>query len=378
MGVYQRASGALTQEDTAGLYLQPWRGRTDLERHRVRCVFSEPLHRLTPPQTLAPEPAGTPGWGAHREADRWRAVTNVFRVPAEAVRTLLNDGVTTCFPADCACCGGPLERAGAVPVCDGCLARVVRETPVMCHQCGDSTDLEVDFEDERFARSLGESLLCRPCRMVPPDFVRAVSFGAYDGELRDLLQLFKFNGIRAVAPLLGNRLAEAIVSLEGAAGPDLLVVPVPLYRQRQRERGFNQAELLADTALRQVRRMRPAWRLKPAYKLLRRKRSTESSYTLSQRGRRRNLAGAFEVAGKLAGQEVLLIDDIFTSGATARECARVLVRAGASKVWVATMARARKSVLRSKEEDVADSVAIWDFPATSNAVNSQPAITIEQ
>ena len=294
------------------------------------------------------------------------------------MQILLNDGVTTCFPADCACCGGPLERAGVIPVCDGCLARLVRDTPVVCHQCGDSVDLEMDLEDERFARNLGATLLCRPCRMVPPDFVRAVSFGRYDGELRDLLQLFKFNGIRAVGSLLGNKLAEAILSLEAEAAADLLVVPVPLFGQRKRERGFNQAELLASAALRQVRRISPAWRLQPAYDLLERRRSTESSYTLSRRGRRRNLAGAFKATQQLAGREVLLIDDIFTSGATARECAKVLVRAGASKVWVATVARARRKVLGSKQDEVEDSVAIWDLPATANAGNSQPAITIEQ
>ena len=202
--------------------------------------------------------------------------------------------------------------------------------------------------------------------MVPPEFVRAVSFGRYDGELRDLLHLFKFTGIRAVASLLGRRLAEAIQSLEGSAGQDLLVVAVPLFRQRQRERGFNQAVLLAEAALREMRRQRPAWGLHPAYGLLRRKRSTESSFTLSRRGRRRNLAGAFQLVGNVAGREILLIDDIFTSGATARECARVLMRAGASKVWVATVARARKSSSGAQQEGIEESFAIWDLAANAN------------
>ncbi len=237
-------------------------------------------------------------------------------------------------------------------------------------------DLELDLEDERFARSLGESLLCRPCRMVPPDFARAVSFADFDAELRDLLHLFKFTGVRAVAPVLGRHLAEAIVSLEGVAGPELLVVAVPLFRQRERERGFNQALLLARAALAEVRRMRPAWRLKPAFGLLKRRRSTESSYTLSRRGRRRNLAGAFEAAGQLAGREVLLIDDIFTSGATARECARVLARAGASKVWVATVARARKRSALHTPEVMDEEVAIWDLPATAG--EGKPTITTER
>lgn len=286
-----------------------------------------------------------------------------------AVQALLNDGVTTCFPADCVCCGGPLEFAGVVPVCGGCLERVVRDPSVGCHRCGDSVDLELDFEDERFARSLGETLLCRPCRQVPPDFERAVSFGRYDGELRDLLHLFKFTGIRAVAPLLGRRLAEAILLLEGVAAADLLVIAVPLFRTRERERGFNQAELLAEAALKQVHRVRPAWRLRSAHGLLRRQRATESSFVLSRRGRRRNLAGAFKVVGDVAGREILLIDDIFTSGATARECARVLVRAGATKVWVATLARARKSGAGTPQQGLEDAVAIWDLPATVNAVD---------
>lgn len=344
----------------------------------MRCVFSEPLHRLVPPQTLAPDPAGPPGGLTDRGVDRWRAVVKVLRSPALAVQTLLQDGVTTCFPADCACCGGPLERAGVVPVCDGCVDRVVRDTAVGCHRCGDSVDLQMDLEDERFARSLGESLLCRPCRQVPPDFARAVSFGSYDGELRDLLHLFKFTGIRAVAPLLGSRLAEAILSLEGTAGPDLLVVAVPLFRTRARERGFNQAELLAESALTHVRRMRPDWRLQPAHGSLKRKRGTESSFVLSRRGRRRNLAGAFQVAGEVAGREILLIDDIFTSGATARECARVLVRAGASKVWVATVARARKRGVETPQQGMEESVAIWDAPAIVNAVDNQPTTRIDE
>jgi predicted amidophosphoribosyltransferase len=93
---------------------------------------------------------------------------------------------------------------------------------------------------------------------------------------------------------------------------------------------------------------------------MRRVRRTEAQYTLSQRERRRNLRGAFAVVGNVSGREVLLIDDIMTSGATARECARVLKAAGAAKVWVATVARAQRREMVRIEEEPDDAVAVWD------------------
>jgi ComF family protein len=251
-------------------------------------------------------------------------------------------------------------------VCEACVNRVRRSDLAGCSRCGEALDLDLDMEDIRFAGMLAEGLLCRECRLAAPEFERAVAYASYDGELRGLIRLLKFARVRGVARLLGGRLAEAILQLEGQAAGELLVMAVPLFPRRERQRGYNQSVLLADEALRQMKGLRPQWRLVAVHRAIERRRSTESSFVLSRKGRRRNLSGAFRVKGDVRGREVLLIDDILTSGATARECARVLKRAGAAKVWVATLARAQKEFVKRQQRDPRELVAGWDLGQARN------------
>ncbi len=218
-----------------------------------------------------------------------------------------------------------------------------------------------------------DQLLCRECRLVPPAYAKAVSYGTYAGELRGLIGLLKFNRVRAVSRLLSPKLAEVMAQFQGVAGDDLLVIAVPLFKASVQRRGFNQSELLADEAVKLLRRTHPDWKLTLAHERLGRKRSTESSFGLSRSGRRRNMAGAFESMGDVRGREILLIDDILTTGATARECARVLVRAGAARVFVATLARSQKGSVRRQHEaanEMETQVARWDSPATSSTTTA--------
>ena len=210
---------------------------------------------------------------------------------------------------------------------------------------------------------MAAEMRCRVCRMAAPAFDKAVSYGAYDGEMRALIQLLKFDRMPRIADLLGGRMAEAMLQLEGIAGNELLVVAVPLFGSRERQRGYNQSRLLTDRALARLGRLRPEWKLVAAHTVLRRVRQTAAQFELSKTERRRNLRGAFEATGEVQGREVLVVDDIMTSGATARECARVLKAAGASRVWVATLARAQKQEtarLDGEPEDPRDAVVMWD------------------
>ena len=226
------------------------------------------------------------------------------------------------------------------------------------------------MEGVRFAGQFPlEGLLCSPCRMAPPEFERAVAYAVYQDELREMVHLLKYERMSAMARPLGRMLARAIEMIEGEAGADkdkdLLVVAVPLFPSKERERGYNQAVLICDAALGELKKSRPEWRLQAAHRVIRRVRDTRSQFELTPTGRRRNLQGAFAVTdgSALIGREVLLVDDIYTTGATARACSRVLRRAGASKVWVATVSRAQPEMVAAWDlasADAASQTTVWD------------------
>jgi ComF family protein len=184
--------------------------------------------------------------------------------------------------------------------------------------------------------------LCGLCQRLHPPFEKAVAYGSYDGGLRDLIHLLKYQQVRPAAGVLGSILAETITRLEATLPPGLItVVPVPLHVQKRAQRGFNQSELIVRAALKQLARPE---RFQAMIGLLVRRRETGSQIGLTRHQRRENLRGAFAVADPalLAERDILLVDDVFTTGTTAAECARVLRRAGAKSVWVATVARTLK------------------------------------
>ena len=269
----------------------------------------------------------------------------VLRSPADSLSCAL-------FPSSCTLCGRSLLRLTRVPICDFCCTQLPPQTGTLCSCCGEdlgipnlSTAPSSDHPDSQ--------PLCQPCRLAAPAFVKAVAYGGYHGELRSLVHLLKYEGMQPVARRLGRLLADSLEAFASSADapPQMLVIPVPMHLVKQRKRGFNHAELLARAAMAEMRRRHPQWRLHLQTSLLKRVRVTVSQAGLTSHQRRQNLRGAFFAPhpGRLAGQHVLLVDDIYTTGATARACSRVLMNAGAASVRVATVARAQR-----------EGVASWD------------------
>jgi ComF family protein len=185
--------------------------------------------------------------------------------------------------------------------------------------------------------------LCGLCVKGEHIFDFARSALVFTDTLRGIIHHLKYSDRVSLANPLGDILREC---LEREAFTGDLIIPVPLHRSRQRQRGYNQAELIAarlggpmDT------------------RLLRRRKNTPSQTGLSRNERKRNLASAFEVRRKLTGK-VIVVDDVYTTGSTANEIARALKRAGAERVEVLTVARVAKDVYRPEDTDTAAGASI--------------------
>jgi ComF family protein len=259
----------------------------------------------------------------HRTIQLRDAMKSAVKAASSSLFSLL-------FPSDCRICRSPLTTIDSLPVCEPCLAQIVPLEGLLCRVCG----------EKLFSSFVGseEGVLCGMCRRVQPHFHRAAAYGAYEGALRDLIHLFKYKGTRPAGKLLGSLLSQAVT---GMALPDsVIVVPVPLWSGKRNARGFNQAEAIARTFI----AFQTSSSIQLDTTILIRTRETASQTGLTRHQRRANVRGAFAVRKpeRIKGRSVLIVDDVMTTGTTAGECARVLRRAGAKDVFVATVARATK------------------------------------
>ncbi|HKM88968.1 MAG TPA: ComF family protein [Candidatus Acidoferrales bacterium] len=248
---------------------------------------------------------------------------------ADAARRVLREAVggivALAFPDDCRVCARPLEEPSRVPLCAACLDsfQLIREP--FCATCGRPWVVG--------AHMGAAGPVCALCRRGVYSFDLARSYAAYDDALLRAITLLKHEAIRPLAAWFGSRLAEIARSDPRtlAAG---LVVPVPLHPDRLRERGFNQAELLARAVA-----ARLGLPLEP--RALERRKPRPPKLKLSRHERWQAARGAYAAVtgSQFDNRRVLLIDDVFTTGATLDACARALRAAGAAHVAALTVAR---------------------------------------
>ncbi len=242
------------------------------------------------------------------------------------MRGALAAAVDLVWPPCCIGCGCVVESGDYL--CTGCTEELVRPKHPFCAKC------TRPFGDDGTPVRPGGVGMCSECRAADHAFGCAVSFCRHDGLARDLVVRFKYHGEHFLRRPLAHLLAESLQTDERLLDPPAdALVPVPLHRRRERERGFNQADALCRRLGRETGL--PVWRA------LRRVRFTSVQARLSRPERLHNLRDAFQPAPRqpVTGAHLLLVDDVFTTGSTVHECARVLRTAGAASVRVLTVTR---------------------------------------
>lgn len=246
--------------------------------------------------------------------------------PSRALMGARDAVVSVLFPAPCRLCDELLTRATSLPLCDTCLASFQRLPEKICNICGCLL--------ESLPVAEGERLLCPFCRRQSYGFDRARSYAVYDGALVRAVLLLKFEAMTPLGSWFAARLAEVVERAGESLAADV-VVPVPLHRERQRERGYNQAELIARPLARRLG-------LPCRSVLLVRTRPRPDKLHLSLEERWESVRGAFATrpGSQVDNLRVLLVDDVMTTGATLDACAKALREAGAKSVTGLTVGRA--------------------------------------
>ena len=241
----------------------------------------------------------------------------------------LASGLVSLFlPADCKICGQALEPLNFSYICENCWDKVEWLKMPHCSRCG-----------KPFPASLASPevpcLLCAECRRDSSPFKKVFAATLYEGVMKEAIHLLKYRRKKGIMERLEKILKVYFFNMDLPFSKFDLVVPIPLHRKKLKERGFNQAELLA-------RVIATHFDLKLVKNNLKRVKATKSQTSLSKKQRLENIKGAFQFRNKdeFREKKILLVDDVYTTGTTVREAAKVLKKAKAREVYIFTLARA--------------------------------------
>ncbi len=240
-------------------------------------------------------------------------IQNILRDTISGLRDLF-------YPPRCLVCGAWEKKW----LCEGCIYEIDDSPLPFCSKC------------MREFSSLPEMCNCHPSAFT-------FSLGYYEGPLKEAIKGLKYRRRLILAKILGELLAAKFLSFFSPSSIDI-ILPVPLHREKLLSRGFNQSGKLAHTLSRKTL-------IKYDSSVLERIRNTQSQVSLSTDKRKNNVTGAFRVIKPeiVAYKNVLLLDDVFTTGATSGECSKVILEAGAKRVYVLVLALSKKLFLLEKE-----------------------------
>jgi len=227
---------------------------------------------------------------------------------------MLNKFLNMMFPDTCPICSTPALDHKTSPICTSCWQSIRPYTGPKCRKCGRPLTSDA-------------STICGDCLQDNPAFASARSFGLYEGTLRKAINLLKYHNVIRLSKPLSDILLQ--IKIPGVDA----VLPVPLYKKRLRQREFNQSALLAKYTANGLGSMLVTDSLVKT-------RETKPQVGLRSDERRKNMKNAFGVRNDkvVQGKDILLIDDVSTTGATIRECSKVLKKAGAANIHVLTLA----------------------------------------
>jgi ComF family protein len=237
------------------------------------------------------------------------------------VKPFIKAALDFIFPPLCHICRSFIPGAGELHICPECRDRLPLVKSPLCTLCG------IPFI------GAGDNHFCGQCQTHPPHFESARAHLLYEESARELIHYFKYNHKTHLRRPLALLALEGLTKFITGQAPDV-IIPVPLHRSRLRTRGFNQAVLLGGLFSSRLS-------IPMLADGLTRTRPTEPQIELSAEDRRKNVKGAFAVnrPDRIVGKRILLLDDVMTTGSTVNECAKVLIKAGAPSVVVATIAR---------------------------------------
>lgn len=238
------------------------------------------------------------------------------------LRELKDDILDLVYPQSCSICRKPLGR-GEKDVCEGCWKTLAILPAPFCPYC------KSFLEDEKTVFEHRCVYLSKP---EDRKIFTARSLGTFDDYYQKLIHRFKYDKKIPLGKRLAQSLGQIVAQDEDFASCDL-VIPVPLHRARHRERGFNQSEVLAEGVSQAIN-------LPLVKDILKRKKNTKDQTYLNAQQRTENVRDAFMVIQpeRINERDVILVDDVITTGATLNECTRMLQKAGAKRIFAVTLA----------------------------------------